>query len=58
MVTTIPLKHFSHCLLCLTWIVIFNYSAMNAVNLVNVESAIVAYGLTITVLVVIIKLLG
>ncbi len=53
----IPLKHFTHCLCFISWLVFFNYSASNGVDQLDFQTALADYGLAITILVVVVKLL-
>ena len=57
MSNTVPLKHFSHCLCFVTWLVFFNYSASVGIQLLGLSEAVIAYGAIVTILVVLVKLL-
>ena len=54
----VPLKHFSHCVCFISWLIFLNYSATNGVAALDFENALVLYGLPITILVVLVKLLS
>ncbi len=54
----IPLKHFSHCICFISWLIFLSYTATNGVAVLDFENALVLYGLPITILVVLVKLLS
>jgi hypothetical protein len=55
--SSVPLKHLTHCLCFATWLVFLNYTAGHGLRLMGLDEAREAYGLPLTVLVVVIKLL-